>query len=43
LFAEEMADPDRIDRTVERLQYVAGEDRQRENEQGAADRVAIGT
>ncbi len=37
--AEEMPDPDRIDRPIQRLQHVAAEDRQREQQQGLADRA----
>ena len=38
LLAEEAADPDRVDRAVQRLQDRRGERRDREGEQGLADR-----
>ncbi|MNT03212.1 hypothetical protein D3C72_1377340 [compost metagenome] len=38
-FAEKAPDPDRVDRCVQRLQDVAAEHRQREQQQGAADRA----
>ena len=38
VLAEEAADPDRVDRAVQRLQDRGGERRQREGEQGLGDR-----
>ena len=36
-FAEEVADPERVDRRVQRLQHVAVENRQRKQQESAAD------